>query len=67
MADNPSWWLLEKKDLRRARKKAILATAEFKRVASTIPPPLTEDYSAMREHWVFVVRCMRQSAAMPQS
>jgi hypothetical protein len=61
MADNPSWWLLEKKDLRKARKKAILATAEFKRVAMTVPPPAVDDHSALREHWIFIVRCMRQS------
>lgn len=60
MVNNPSWWLLEKKDLRKARKRAILATAEFNRVALTIPPP-ADDYSAMREHWIFVARCMRQS------
>lgn len=67
MADNPSWWMLEKKDLRKARKKAILATADFKRVAATIPPPSIEDHGAMRQHWGFIARCLRQAAAHPQS
>lgn len=67
MADNPSWWLLEKKELRKARKKAILATAEFKRVAATIPPPSVDDHAAMREHWRFIVRCLRQPTSVTPS
>lgn len=67
MADNPSWWTLEKKELRKARKKAILATAEFKRVAMTIPPPTIDDHSTLREHWILIVRCMRQAASVTTS
>lgn len=67
MADNPSWWTLEKKDLRKARKKAILATAEFNRVALTILPPLADDHGAMRAHWGFVVQCMRQATSVTTS
>lgn len=59
MVENPSWWLLEKKDLRKARKATIKRTAEFHRVAVTIPPPASEDHAAMREHWLFVIRCLQ--------
>lgn len=64
---NPLWWHLPKAEIRKVRKLAIRMTAEFMRVAQTVPAPSSEDIDAMREHWQLIARCMKAPAAVAQS